>query len=76
MYPMSKTWQGLVMVLSMASRNALFLVSSLSMSKYEVVARSAWLELLKVSSSSLFPSSMMTHSELPVSGSSLSWKTR
>ena len=75
MYPMSKTWQGLVMVLSMASRNALFLASSLSMSRYDVVARSALLELFRVSSS-LFPSSMMTHSELPVSGSSLSWKTR
>lgn len=71
-YPISRTWQGLVTVLSMAWRKALFLVESFSMSKYEVVAKSGFRELSETCSSS----SMTTHSELPVSGSSLSWKTR
>lgn len=59
------------MVFSMARRNAVFLVESLSMSKYDVVARRGW---WKVCSS--LSSSMMTHSELPVKGSSLSWNMR
>jgi len=59
------------MVFSMASRNAVFLVESLSMSRYDVVARRGWWNW-KVCSSS----SMTTHSELPVKGSSLSWNMR
>lgn len=62
------------MVFSMASRNAVFLVESLSMSRYDVVARRGWWNW-KVCSSSL-SSSMMTHSELPVKGSNLSWNMR
>ena len=62
----------MVTVLSMAKRKALFRLESLSMSRYDVVAKSGSLE--HSGSSSL--SSMTTHSEFPVSGSSLSWKTR
>lgn len=69
---MSSTWQGLDTVLSMAERKALFLQESLSMSRYDVVPKSG--SLGQSGRSSL--SSMMTHSEFPVSGSSLSWKSR
>lgn len=59
------------MVFSMACRNAVFLVESLSMSKYDVVARRGWWKAC-----SSLSSSMMTHSELPVKESSLSWNMR
>lgn len=71
-YPISRTWQGLVMVFWMAWRNAVFLGESLSMSRYDVVARRGWWKLWeKLSSLSL--SSITTHSEVPAIGSSLSW---
>ena len=74
---MSMTWQGWVTVLSMAWRKALLRGVSLSMSKYDVVAKRGFWELLGICSScSCSCSSMTIHSELPVSGSSLSWKAR
>ena len=74
---MSMTWQGWVTVLSMAWRKALLRGESLSMSKYDVVAKRDFWELFGICSScSCSCSSMTIHSELPVSGSSLSWKAR
>lgn len=74
---MSMTWQGWVTVLSMAWRKALLRGESLSMSKYDVVAKRGFWELFGICSScSCSCSSMTIHSELPVSGSSLSWKAR
>lgn len=53
----------------------MFLGESLSMSKYDVVAKRGFWEY-SGNCSSWSCSSMTTHSELPVSGSSLSWKMR
>ncbi|KAL4639834.1 hypothetical protein ACB092_03G247100 [Castanea dentata] len=72
---MSMTWQGWVTVLSMAWRKALLRGESLSMSRYDVVAKRGFWELSEICSSCSC-SSMTIHSELPVSGSSLSWKAR
>lgn len=59
----------------MAWQKALFLGESLSMSKYDVVPKRGLCGISGTCSSWSW-SSMTTHSELPVSGSSLSWKTR
>ena len=74
-YPMSRTQQGRVTVLSIAKRYALFLQLSLSMSRYDVVPKSM-VEDGCTTLSWLSSPSTTTHSDIPVTGSYLNWNIR